>query len=323
MQDAIAKMSAKLSKEIILEKLSGVFLPDAKDNVVSAGLISSLVIKDNDVGFVIDLNNIANSNIGEELRNKCEEAVKSIPGVAKVTAVMTAEISNEEKRETGKKNPKKIEGIKHIIAVASGKGGVGKSTVAVNLAVALVKEGYVTGLVDADIYGPSVARMMNLSGEPEVKEARMIPPENYGVKTMSMGLLLAEDAAVVWRGPMISKALQQLMMGANWGNLDFLVIDLPPGTGDIHLSIAQNFDVSGVVIVSTPQEVALLDVKKAIAMFAKVHVQVLGVVENMSYFDDPDTGKRNYIFGKGSVKKMASEQNLDILAEIPLNSFIW
>jgi len=213
--------------------------------------------------------------------------------------------------------PSPLAGVKKIILVASGKGGVGKSTVAVNLAVAIAKAGYKTGLVDADIHGPSVARMLGISGAPEVENNQIIPPEKYGVKVMSMGFLIGEDAPLVWRGPMISKALYQLLRAAKWGELDFLVIDMPPGTGDIHLSIAQNFTVDGAVIVTTPQEIALLDVKKCINMLKKVGVPIIGIVENMSYFVD-GAGSKNYIFGPSKGKLLAEAAATNFLGEIPL-----
>lgn len=214
--------------------------------------------------------------------------------------------------------PSPIAGIKKVILVASGKGGVGKSTVAVNLAVSLGKLGYKTGLVDADIHGPSLARMMGISGQPAIESNQMIPMVNHGIKCMSMGLLMKEDAPVVWRGPMISKALYQLFRGAKWDELDYLVVDLPPGTGDIHLSIAQNFSVAGAVIVTTPQEISLIDVKKCINMLKKVNISIIGIVENMSYFED-STGNKNFIFGKEGGKKLAETLGTKLLGEIPLN----
>lgn len=219
-------------------------------------------------------------------------------------------------------SPKPIAGIRHMVAVASGKGGVGKSTVAANLAVTLAQAGYRTGLVDADIYGPSVARMMGLSGEPTYHDKKIVPPEAHGVKCMTMGILLDENAPAVWRGPMATKALAQLMLGTGWGELDILVLDLPPGTGDIHLSIAQNYKLSGAVIVSTPQEVALMDVKKAITMFEKVNIPVFGLVENMSYFIDPESGQYHHLFGEGNVQQVCDKLSLPLLATLPIDPAI-
>ncbi len=218
--------------------------------------------------------------------------------------------------------PKVIAGVRHIIAVASGKGGVGKSTVAVNLAVALGQAGHKVGLVDADIHGPSVARMMGLSGEPKVENERMIPPEKYGIKAVSMGMILGENVPVIWRGPMVTKALKQLMLAANWGELDYLIVDLPPGTGDIHLSIAQNYKLSGVVMVTTPQDIALLDVRKAIEMFRKVGVPIVGAVENMSYFVDEDSGKKLELFSGNAAEKIRDEFGIKILGKVPVEPLL-
>lgn len=330
-----------LTKEKILDTLSGVLISGSGEDIVSAGMISSVLIRNDEVGFVIEIPAGSSFAEGEELRKISEKKVAGIEGVKKVTAVLTSEFSGTSSGKSqanlgsvkveaksapkgGVKTPtpKSIPGIKHIIAVGSGKGGVGKSTIAVNLAASLAKLGFATGIVDADIYGPSIAMMMGASSEPEVKNNKMIPPMRHGVKCLSMGMLLGEGVPVIWRGPMISKALQQLMFGADWGNLDYLVIDLPPGTGDIHLGIAQNFKLDGVVIVATPQNVALLDVKKAIAMFNKVGTPIFGVVENMAYFIDPVSGNKNYIFGNSGVKKMCEDMGIKYLGDVPVNPLI-
>ena len=313
-----------ITKEVIFKALESITAPGYDSDVVTSGLVSSVVLKGNDVGFVIEVAPPTGNEIGE----LCKQEINKIPGVGKISAVLTSPSVNSKAAVIRPKSPvgKKasIKGIKYIIAVGSGKGGVGKSTVAVNLAVALANLGNKVGLVDADIHGPSVSHMMGLKDEPPVEDNRMIPPEKYGVKCMSMGMLVKEGVPVIWRGPMITKALQQLMMGARWcdsggGELDFLVIDLPPGTGDIHLSIIQNFKIDGAVIVTTPQEVALLDVKKAIGMFEKVNVPILGIVENMSYLKNPDSGEHMYIFGKGAVSKMASDMGIEMLASLPID----
>ena len=317
----------QITEEEILTTLKEISLPGRETNIVSDGTVSSIVIKDNNVGFVLEVANANDNGESERLRKECEDAVSSLSGVGKVTAVLTAEFDSNKVRVEAKSSPKggvnppspkKIPFAGNVIAVASVKGGVGKSTVAANLAASMAEQGYSVGLVDADIYGPSVARMMGLKDEPEVVDGKMVPPESYGVKCMSMGLVLREDVPVVWRGPMVSKALQQLMLGANWGELDYLIIDMPPGTGDIHLSISQNFLITGAIMVTTPQDIALIDVKKATSMFKKVGVPIMGIVENMSYFEDHKSKNKTYIFGKGGGKKIAKMFNTKVLAEIPI-----
>ncbi len=301
-------------KKQVLETLARVRYREA--DVVGTGIVASVMAEGGKVGVI--LNAAGSQEEMEAISRACEKAIQSLPGVEAVTVVITAEKSAPKPERPKPPTPKPVAGIRHIIAVGSGKGGVGKSTVAVNLAVALAERGYATGLADADIHGPSIARMMGVKGKPDIRENRMIPPMRHGVKVMSMGLLLEEDSPVVWRGPMISKALGQLMLGADWGTLDCLILDLPPGTGDIHLSLAQNFQLSGAVVVSTPQEVALLDVKKAIAMFRKVNVPVLGLVENMSFYEEPRTGEKTYLFGKEGAVKLARQEKIPLLAQIPV-----
>ncbi|KAL6214603.1 hypothetical protein ACLB2K_014035 [Fragaria x ananassa] len=214
----------------------------------------------------------------------------------------------------------RIEGVKHAIAVASGKGGVGKSTTAVNLAVALANKcGMKVGLLDADVYGPNVPIMMKLEGKPEVtKDKKMIPIKSYGVKCMSIGLLVDKDAPLVWRGPMVSSALEKMTRGVEWGNLDILVVDMPPGTGDAHITVSQRLQLSGALIVSTPQDVALMDARRGINMFSKVEVPILGIVENMSCFKCPNCAERWFIFGEGGSRKIAAEMGIEVAGEIPL-----
>ncbi|KAH6766771.1 protein required for NADH [Perilla frutescens var. hirtella] len=214
----------------------------------------------------------------------------------------------------------KIEGIKDVIAVASGKGGVGKSTTAVNLAVSLANKCKLkVGLLDADVYGPSIPIMMKLRGKPEVSaDKKMIPIENYGIKCMSMGSLVAEGEALVWRGPMVMKALEQMTRGVHWGTLDILVVDMPPGTGDAQISISQRLQLSGALIVSTPQDVALMDARRGVKMFSQVNVPILGIVENMSYFKCPSCNEPHYIFGRGGAQKTADEMGTRFLGELPL-----
>lgn len=219
--------------------------------------------------------------------------------------------------------PREIPGVRSIVAVASGKGGVGKSTTAVNLALGLAASGLSVGIMDADIYGPSVPRMLGLGDQqPEAVERRLIPLEAFGLKAMSMGSILPGDAPVVWRGPMITSALDQMLRGVEWGELDVLVVDFPPGTGDAHLSMTQKVPISGAVIVSTPQDIALLDAKKGAAMFEKVGVPILGLIENMSYYLCPHCGERSEIFGHGGARAVAEETGMAFLGEIPLDARI-
>ncbi|XP_057798026.1 iron-sulfur protein required for NADH dehydrogenase, mitochondrial [Salvia miltiorrhiza] len=226
--------------------------------------------------------------------------------------------------QSGKGQNLKIEGVKDIIAVASGKGGVGKSTTAVNLAVSLANKWQLkVGLLDADVYGPSIPTMMKLHGKPEFSaDKKMIPIENYGVKCMSMGSLVAEGEALVWRGPMVMKALEQMTRGVDWGMLDVLVVDMPPGTGDAQISISQRLQLSGALIVSTPQDVALMDARRGVKMFSQVNVPILGIVENMSYFKCPSCNEAHYIFGKGGAQKTADVMGMRFLGELPLETGI-
>jgi len=226
-------------------------------------------------------------------------------------------------KQGGLPEKKMPEGVKNIIAVASGKGGVGKSTTAVNLAVALAQGGAKVGLLDADIYGPSIPQMMGLAGrQPDVDERTIFPLENYGVKTISIGYMIKEEQAMIWRGPMVSGAVMQLLNDVAWGELDYLIVDLPPGTGDIHLTMVQSVPLTAAVVVTTPQDIALLDCRKGIAMFDKVHVPTLGIVENMSTFTCPHCGESTHIFDQGGADKLAELHNVDVLAKLPLDMAI-
>jgi ATP-binding protein involved in chromosome partitioning len=327
----MSKLKQEINKEKVLDALRKV--QDDGTDVVSRGIISSVIVKGSSVGFAIEVDiNLAREK--ENLRLECEKAVKSIAGVDKVTAVLTSASAGilsatlQTKPEIHPKHAvtvttgKEIPGVKNIILVASGKGGVGKSTVAVNLARSLAKSGSKVGIADVDIYGPSVPKMMGLRGKPEVDAKNfMIPKIADNIKTVSIGYLVDESSAIIWRSSMALKAMNQLLRGVSWGEIDYLVIDMPPGTGDIQLSMAKNFTVTGAVLVSTPQDVALLDVRKAANMFRKVGVKIFGIVENMSYFQDA-SGKKNYIFGEGGVKKFASDERIPFLGEIPLKAEI-
>ena len=313
------------------------------ENVVSKDIIQGLVVKNGHVGFAIEVPPKQGSS-KEPLRQACEQAVYAVPGVLSVTAVLTAhrgssgQTPDAPKTGTAAANraglsqrfqadapPKAsldtqgVTGIDKIIAVASGKGGVGKSTVAVNLALGLASLGKKVGLLDADIYGPSVPRMMGLSATPESDGKKLKPLSAWGLKVMSIGFLADEDTPMIWRGPMVTSAIRQMMNDVDWGKLDILVVDMPPGTGDTQLTMAQHFTLSGAVIVSTPQQVALSDARKSIAMLKKTRVPVLGIIENMSFFETPGTGEKVFIFGKGGARAIAEKQGYNFLGEVPLD----
>ena len=259
------------------------------------------------------------------MRKAAEAAVDALPGVLSVSAVLTAQKAAPAGRGTHGRNaapPAKalVPGVKTIVAVASGKGGVGKSTTAVNLALGLAANGLKVGILDADIYGPSMPRILGISGKPNSRDGRVLEPmENYGVKCMSMGFLVAEDTPMIWRGPMVMSALNQMLRDVNWGELDILVVDLPPGSGDAQLTMAQQVPLSGAVIVSTPQDIALLDARKGLNMFRKVDVPVLGIIENMSYFSCPNCGHRSEIFSHGGARREAEKLGVEFLCEVPLD----
>ncbi len=327
---------ADVTRETILAALEGVKKDKGGKDVVSLGMISGVVIRDGNVGFAIEVVPSEGAQ-SEPLRQACEAAVEAIPGVLSVTAVLTAERpagsgagANTAAPNTPPAGPQtspdksqKIPGIGAILAVASGKGGVGKSTTAVNLAVAMAADGARVGMLDCDVYGPSIPRLMRLSGQPEtVDGSHLMPMENYGVKCMSIGFLVEEDTPMIWRGPMVMSALGQMLRDVRWGELDILVCDLPPGTGDAQLTMAQNVPLTGAVIISTPQDIALLDVRRGIAMFERVDVPIFGIIENMSYFLCPHCGERSEVFSHGGARQTAAELGVDFLGEIPLDGAI-
>ena len=290
-------------------------------------MISGVAVKNGNVGFAIEVHP-AEAKALEPLRKAAEQAVRAIPGVLSCAAVLTAERAPGGRpgappslgAQQRPAPPTLVPGVRAVVAVASGKGGVGKSTTAVNLAMGLAAIGQRVGLLDADIYGPSLPRMSGLAGRPAAADGQKLRPmEAYGVKVMSMGFLIEEDAPMIWRGPMVQSALQQMLGDVLWGELDVLVVDMPPGTGDAQLTMAQKVPLAGAVIVSTPQDIALLDARKAINMFRKVDVPVLGIVENMSYFCCPNCGHRTEIFAHGGARACAAKYGVDFLAEIPLD----
>ena len=348
-----------LSKEQVLERLRQVKGPDLKGNIVDLGLVSEILLKDGRVSFSITVPAEQASGL-DPMRQAAEKVVREMPGVSGVIAVLTAEkpgglsrsgqngdskaargghapesarVQQARARAGGPPAPaaaassaggqrqmQQVAGIKHMIAVASGKGGVGKSTTAVNLALGLQAIGLKAGILDADIYGPSQPRLLGLSGRPQVAGGNKLRPmEAYGLKAMSMGFLVDEGTPIIWRGPMVVSALTQMLRDVTWGDLDALVIDMPPGTGDVQLTMAQQVPLSGAIIVSTPQDLALIDARKGLNMFRKVDVPVLGIIENMSFFVCPKCGERSDIFGHGGAKHEAEKLGIPFLGGVPLD----
>ena len=329
---------AGVSEQQILDSLKQVIDPDSGKDIVSAGMIRGLQTKDGHVAFAIEVD--PDKGAGREpLRKEAEEVVHDLGGVISATVVLTADRSAQgpgqgQPSPSGKPpldhggapggpTPALLPGVASIVAVASGKGGVGKSTTAVNLALGLAAGGHKTGLLDADIYGPSMPRMMGITGQPSSSDGTTLDAmENYGVKVMSMGFLVEEDTPMIWRGPMVQSALEQMMRDVSWGELDIMVVDMPPGTGDIQLTLAQKVPLTGAVIISTPQDIALMDARKGLNMFRKVGVPVFGLIENMSYFTCPKCGERSEIFSHGGAKIEADRLGIDFLGEIPLDIII-
>jgi ATP-binding protein involved in chromosome partitioning len=312
----------------VMAALARLSLPQG-GTLVSADLIRALVIDGGQVRFILEAQSPEQARTLEPLRAEAEQAVRALPGVTSVQALLTAhgpaakapppslKIGQHPTPQQG--GPQRITGIDRIIAIGSGKGGVGKSTVASNLAVALARQGRRVGLLDADIYGPSQPRMMGVNKRPASPDGKTILPlVAHGVTMMSIGLMLKEDEAVIWRGPMIMGALQQLLSQVAWGELDILIIDLPPGTGDIQLTLCQRTHLTGAIVVSTPQDVALLDARKALDMFVKLKTPVLGLIENMSSYICPNCGHEAHIFGHGGVAAEAARLDLPFLGELPL-----
>jgi ATP-binding protein involved in chromosome partitioning len=309
--------------ETILDALSAIPAPGGTGNLVSEGMIKGLRVEGGEAFFMIEVNPESGPAL-EPLRQKAETCVQNLPGIRKVSAVLTAEKKSTEKTAPAPQKAAGIETISHIVAIASGKGGVGKSTVAANLAIALSLAGLKTGLMDADVYGPSVPRLMGITGaKPEGGNEKKLSPLNvYNIKVMSMGFLVPEETPMIWRGPMVSSAIQQLLQDVEWGALDVLVVDMPPGTGDAQLSLAQRVPLSGAVIVSTPQDIALIDARKGLEMFRKVDVPVFGMIENMSTFICPHCGGESHIFGHDGAKKEAQRLGCDFLGALPLHASI-
>ncbi len=331
----------EIDKQAVLARLNGIRGPDDDRDIVRRGMVSDIVVADGRVMFSITVP-AERASAFEPMRQAAETAVRSMPGVASAMVVLTAErkagatgprpgtsptgrgqAPNFGQRPAAQPAKPGVPGVGAIVAVASGKGGVGKSTCAVNLALGFKANGLRVGILDADIYGPSLPRLMHLSGRPEVLDGRTLKPmEAYGVKVMSMGFLVEEETPMIWRGPMVVSALQQMLREVAWGELDVLVVDMPPGTGDAQLTMAQQVPLAGAVIVSTPQDLALIDARKGLNMFRRVDVPVLGIIENMSYFIAPDTGKRYDIFGHGGARAEAERLDTPFLGEVPLDMAI-
>lgn len=342
-----------ITRSQVLAALKRVKGPDLQSNVVDLGMVSEPIIADQKVTVSVAINPARAQEL-EPMRQACEAVLLQLPEVSRATVVLT---SNREpgaapQRPAPPEHPKVaqarqqngegvapqsaaaqrpapergrtatgIPGVKHMIAVASGKGGVGKSTTAVNLALALLAQGQKVGLLDADIYGPSQPRLLGISGRPKPAPggSRLKPMEAFGLKVMSMGFMVDEATPIIWRGPMVASALNQMMREVDWGELDMMVVDMPPGTGDVQLTMAQQVPLAGAVIVSTPQDLALIDARKGLAMFQKVNVPVLGIIENMSYFHCPSCGERSDIFGTGGAEKEAQKLKIPFLGAIPLH----
>jgi ATP-binding protein involved in chromosome partitioning len=304
-----------ISKQQIETALGEVVDPHMETDLIAAGSVKGIDIDGDNVAITLVLGYPA-AGFFDDLRQLVREKLESLEGIGNIDVKVSSKI----KSHAVQQNLKPLAGIKNIVAVASGKGGVGKSTTAVNLALALQAEGANVGILDADIYGPSIPRMLGCKGQPESSDGKSLEPMvGHGIQSMSIGYLVEEDTPMIWRGPMVTQALEQLLNDTQWKDIDYMVIDLPPGTGDIQLTLAQKIPVSGAVIVTTPQDIALLDARKGLKMFEKVEVPVLGVVENMSIHICGQCGHAEHIFGEGGGERMAKEHNVDFLGALPLD----
>jgi ATP-binding protein involved in chromosome partitioning len=304
----------KLLERAVLDALRTVKDPDLGKDIVTLNFVKNLNINDGTVSFAIELTTPA-CPVKKEMEQWARDAVLKVSGIREVRIQMTSAVP----KGTTAEGRQSIPDVKNIVAVGSGKGGVGKTTVTVNLAVALARTGAAVGLMDADIYGPNVPLMMGISGRPHAVGDRIQTLSNYGVRVMSMGFLTADDTPLIWRGPMLHSVIQQFIRQVDWGELDYLLIDLPPGTGDVQLSLTQTVPIMGAIVVSTPQDVALQDARKAILMFRQVRVEVLGIVENMSYFQCPKCQERTHIFSHGGGAATAANYGVPFLGEVPLH----
>ena len=311
-----------LTKDLILDALKRIAAPDGRGNIVSAGLVSDIVINGGEVTFALNASP-QHMKAMEQLQAVVEKAVKALPGVSRALVVLTAERpTGQATKPAATVRAGAVAGVKHIVAVASGKGGVGKSTTAINIALGLKSLGLNVAVLDADIYGPSMPKLFGLKGKPLASDAegkRMKPMTRFGVEVASIGFLVEEDTPMIWRGPMVMSALTQLLREVEWAETDIMIVDMPPGTGDAQLSLAQQTPLSGAVIVSTPQDLALIDARKGLNMFRKVSVPLIGIVENMSYFECSKCGERHDIFGHGGARAEAIRLSVPFLGEVPLD----
>ena len=322
-----------MTREMVAKVLSGLHAPDGAALRVEGERAIEIVVAGDRISVTIPIDP-KEASLWEPVRQQAEAGIMALPGVARALVTLTADRAAPLPKPVPSPRPKPAElappprfpslaKVKKIIAVASGKGGVGKSTTAVNLALALRSQGLAIGILDADIYGPSLPKLLNIKGRPSVVAGRTLSPlEAYGCKAMSIGLVVDADKALVWRGPMVASALTQMLRDIAWGVLDVLVVDMPPGTGDVQLTLAQSAPLAGAIIVSTPQDLALIDARRGVEMFRSVSVPVLGVVENMSYFVCDDCGKRHHIFGHGGARAEAEKLDVPFLGEIPLDPAI-
>jgi ATP-binding protein involved in chromosome partitioning len=312
---------AALTQDVVRAELERIAAPDGRGNIVSAGLVSDIVINGGEITFALTTSP-QHVKAMEQLQAVVQKAVTAIPGVTRALVVLTAEREAGQQPRAVPQRGGAVPGIRHIIAVASGKGGVGKSTTAINLALALKTLGLTVAVLDADIYGPSMPKLFGLKGKPVASERpdkRMKPMTRFGVEVASIGFLVEEDTPMIWRGPMVMSALNQLLREVEWSETDVMVVDMPPGTGDAQLTLAQQTPLSGAVIVSTPQDLALIDARKGLNMFRKTSVPVIGIIENMSYFKCPSCGQRHDIFGHGGARAEAERLGVPFLGEVPLD----
>ena len=304
-----------VTQEQVLEALRAVQDPDLHKDIVTLGFVKDVKIAGGEVDFTIELTTPA-CPVRDQMKEEAERRVAALSGVKAARAKMTADV-----RARGGFGRQAVPGVRNIVAVGAGKGGVGKSTTAVNLALALAAKGARVGLMDADVYGPNIPQMLGITAQPEATEQkRILPPEGHGIRVISMGMLVPPDQAVIWRGPMLHGAVQQFMREVEWGELDYLVVDLPPGTGDIALSMAQSVPMAGAVVVTTPQGVSVSDVRKAVGMFRQLNIPVLGVIENMSDFACPHCGQHTEIFGNGGGRRMAEDMGIPFLGAVPIDT---